>query len=148
MKKMKVLYYLLIASVSLSIMFSCTEEEIAKYKELDFSLVMVGSPDSLLTREQLRTKYKYHEICDKYMDIAEDGRLLFRISEEEWPATGLPKSYYDIVIRDFNSVNRYVSAMTDDTLKNRTIKSFHKALADYRQGWRERYAKVKHQIED
>jgi hypothetical protein len=154
---MKVLFFLIV-SISLSIMFSCTKEEIvkrteAKYEEFDVEILgLTGEddedyPDYLLTKEQLRTKYKYHETRDKYRDITKDGKIVLRMSEEEWLSTGLPKSYYDGMIRSYNDVNRHTFAITDSAARNGRIEGMRKGFAIYSKGWRRRYDKVKHLID-
>jgi hypothetical protein len=121
-----------------------------KYTEFDMSILAVAGeneyddPDSLLTIEQLRTKYKYHEIFDEYMEITEDGMMVFRMSEEQWLSIGMPKSYYDNIILNFNDVNRSLSKITDSIDRSHRIESYYRGLAQYRQSWRKGYAKVKH----
>lgn len=152
---MKNLLFSLIVFISLSIMFSCTEEEIvkhieAKYIEFDMSILAVAGeneyddPDSLLTMEQLRTKYKYHELFDKYHEITEDGMYVFHMSEEQWLSIGLPKSYYDNIILNFIDLNCSLSKITDSIIRSRRIESYYRGRANYRQCWHKGYAKVKH----
>ncbi|MDR1595180.1 MAG: hypothetical protein LBS43_11980 [Prevotellaceae bacterium] len=125
---MKSLFFLIVP-VLFGIMLSCTEEEIvksveAKYKEFDASILEVDAddedvdPDSLLTIEQLRTKYMYHKIYDKYLNVAEDGRLIFSISEEEWLSTGLPKSYYGPIVQCCSSFNHRFAGIKDTAERN------------------------------
>jgi hypothetical protein len=153
---MKSLFFLIVP-VLFGIILSCTEEEIvksveAKYKEFDVSILSVDAddedvdPDSLLTIEQLRTKYMYHKIFDKYSDVAEVGKLIFSISEEKWLSTGLPKSYYDAIMQNFSSINHRVDGIKDNAKRNDTKKAFQEGKANYSKKWRERYAKVKHLI--
>ncbi|MDR2286064.1 MAG: hypothetical protein LBE04_01100 [Prevotellaceae bacterium] len=155
---MKSLFFLIVP-VLFGIMLSCTEEVIvksveAKYKEFDASILSVDAddedvdPDSLLTIEQLRTKYMYHKTYDKYLDIAEDGRLIFSMSEEEWLSTGLPKSYYDAIIQSFSSFNHRFADIKDNAERNRIKEALQEGKTNYSKKWSERYAKVKHLIKD
>jgi hypothetical protein len=120
MKANQIICMLFLATV----LISCNSDDINMEKYATFGIPELAHPDSVLTKEQLKTKRKLQEIICTNLGV-KDNKIVF-MSRNEFLKEGLSESYYNQMIKCLNELN---DLSRDTTCRQQILEHIPVAMA-------------------
>jgi hypothetical protein len=127
MKANQIMCMLILATV----MISCNSEDINIEKYATFGIPELAQPDSVLTKEQLKTKRKLLEVICTNLGV-KDNKVVF-MSRNEFLKEGLSESYYNQMIECLNELN---DLSRDTTCRQQILENIPVAMAQMKEALR------------
>jgi hypothetical protein len=145
---MKAIRFLLIFVLAdCFLLLSCENKDTTAYLQrfLEFSESDLFGPDSLLTPEQIQSKYKLFEVFILNTEVRND-KVVFLMTEDEFLTEGLPKSYYDLIKRSIKETNYCIETLhpgastqdEKDEFRKEILEGVRESLEDARREYLER----------